>query len=271
MSTMLSRVKTASAPNPEVTLLALAKGFQAKLFPNNNVLPKIKVLVVEDNPINQLILKQFLNKNHIPFTLILNGRDALKEWRKGGYQLILMDIQLPFISGIYCAKEIRRLEKVNGIGYANNTKSKYKNRNSNIDSTISSDNSIDKMNTELHEIVSEEMSREESPNPLTDKSASDKLDVSKFKQPVIIVALTANSFTEDRDNALAAGCNDFVVKPVNLNWLNKKFTEWGCIQALINYEGWEGVARRGVEGDSRLDGKLRGMLERFKLQSDITT
>ncbi|PIA13659.1 CheY-like protein [Coemansia reversa NRRL 1564] len=58
------------------------------------------------------------------------------------------------------------------------------------------------------------------------------------KSPVIIVALTASSLESDRRAALSAGCNDFLTKPVSLIWLKLKIVEWGCMQALIDHDGW---------------------------------
>ncbi|KAM9907758.1 hypothetical protein OXX69_006302 [Metschnikowia pulcherrima] len=168
------------------------------------VLPSISVLVVEDNSINQAILGAFLRKHKIHYQIAKNGQEAVDKWRTGGFHLVLMDIQLPVKSGIEATKEIRYLEKVNRIGvFAQH---------------------------ELHHSQSSEYPR------LKDE---EKLDLNVFRSPVIIVALTASSNSSvDKKNALTAGCNDFLTKPVNLVWLQNKITEWGCMQALIDFDGW---------------------------------
>ncbi|KAK0642261.1 Response regulator mcs4 [Lasiodiplodia hormozganensis] len=173
--------------------------------------PPINVLIVEDNIINLKLLEAFMKRLKVRWQTAMNGRDAVTKWRAGGFHLVLMDIQLPIMSGLEATKEIRRLERVNNIGVFSNSSA------SSTAPVLPKDRSS--TNGEPKE--------------------NDKLgDGIIFKSPVIIVALTASSLQSDRHEALAAGCNDFLTKPVNFVWLERKVKEWGCMQALIDYDGW---------------------------------
>jgi hypothetical protein len=44
--------------------------------------------------------------------------------------------------------------------------------------------------------------------------------------------------------AMKAGCNDFVLKPVSLRWLEQKVREWGNIQGVIDYHNLEEAIER---------------------------
>ncbi|KAL4888806.1 CheY-like superfamily [Aspergillus ambiguus] len=173
--------------------------------------PPINVLIVEDNVINQRLLEAFMKRLSVRWKCAANGEEAVKKWRQGGFHLVLMDIQLPVMNGLDATKEIRRLERLNGIGVFPKTAS---GRSS---ATATSP-----------------------PEPMPEALKEEDVlhDLSLFKSPVIIVALTASSLQSDRHEALAAGCNDFLTKPVRFEWLEQKVTEWGCMQALIDFEGW---------------------------------
>lgn len=167
------------------------------------VLPSVNVLIVEDNLINLRILSAHLRRHRIHYDVAKNGQEAIDKWRKGGFHLVLMDIQLPVLSGLEASKEIRRLEKINGIGVF--AQSDLQN--------------------------------------LPEKKPEDVLDLNVFKAPVIIVALTASNMLQDKQEALGVGCNDYLTKPVNLDWLLNKIIEWGCMQALIDFDGWKSGER----------------------------
>ncbi|KAH6607101.1 response regulator receiver domain-containing [Trichoderma cornu-damae] len=82
----------------------------------NASVPPISVLIVEDNPINLKLLEAFVKRLKVRWQTAMNGREAVKKWRGGGFHLVLMDIQLPVMNGLEATREIRRLERVNNIG-----------------------------------------------------------------------------------------------------------------------------------------------------------
>lgn len=67
-----------------------------------------KVLVVEDNPANQVLLVTLLRNNGITPDLVGEGRLALKQILAGKYELVFLDIQIPGISGYKVAEEVRK-------------------------------------------------------------------------------------------------------------------------------------------------------------------
>ncbi len=102
-----------------------------------------QVLLAEDNETIQQLLSLFLRKMGVSVTIAGSGEAAVRLARARHYDLILMDMQMPVMSGVDAVKMLRQ------EGYA---------------------------------------------------------------QPII--ALTANATTEDKTTCLAAGCNDFLAKPV---------------------------------------------------------
>ncbi|PKP24476.1 MAG: hybrid sensor histidine kinase/response regulator [Bacteroidetes bacterium HGW-Bacteroidetes-2] len=74
-------------------------------------LENLHILVVEDNKINQMITKKILEKNKMKCSAADNGEDAVALVKENDYDLILMDIHMPGISGIEATQQIREFKK----------------------------------------------------------------------------------------------------------------------------------------------------------------
>jgi putative two-component system response regulator len=73
-----------------------------------------KVLLVEDNPINLEIMFSQLTSSAYMVDVAANGKEALKLYRSGSYDLILTDIEMPEMDGYELTEEIRRHEAGTG-------------------------------------------------------------------------------------------------------------------------------------------------------------
>ncbi|HVU38398.1 MAG TPA: response regulator, partial [Opitutales bacterium] len=74
----------------------------------------LRVLVAEDNPINREVARNHLSRRGHVVVTVNDGEQAVNEWRKGGYDVILTDIQMPVMDGPTATRRIRAEEKVHG-------------------------------------------------------------------------------------------------------------------------------------------------------------
>ena len=86
----------------------------AVVIDNNqiNTLKNSKILLVEDNIINQEIIVGLLENSGINIDIASNGKDGIDMYNKNSYELILMDLQMPIMGG-YEATEIIRKKDTN--------------------------------------------------------------------------------------------------------------------------------------------------------------
>src|SRR5580704_8180936 len=75
---------------------------------------RLKVLLAEDNAVNQLLASRILESLDHHVTVVSNGREALSAARAGRFDLIVMDVQMPEMDGFEATAAIRKLEKATG-------------------------------------------------------------------------------------------------------------------------------------------------------------
>jgi signal transduction histidine kinase len=141
---------------PEQTEESLpAEGIAAEAWDD---LAGMRVLLAEDNPINQMIAENLLSSVGIESVTANNGLEALKALEENRFDLVLMDIQMPEMDGLTAAARIR-------------ADSRY--------------------------------------------------------APLPILAMTAHSSAEHREESLKSGMNDHLIKPVDAEELYTALRRWG--------------------------------------------
>ncbi len=78
---------------------------------SNDVMENKRILIVEDNKINQMITRKILEKHKVLCDVADNGTIAIDKVKKNEFDLILMDIHMPGISGIEATVEIRKFDE----------------------------------------------------------------------------------------------------------------------------------------------------------------
>ena len=73
--------------------------------------PGQRILVVEDDAINQLLIKAVLEREGFRIDLANDGHEALEALARAAYDVVLMDLLMPVMDGYACTREIRRLER----------------------------------------------------------------------------------------------------------------------------------------------------------------
>ncbi len=92
--------ETAGAKGPGLVTAALS----------NEIMHNKKILIVEDNKINQMITRKILEKHQVICDVADNGTIAIEKVKNNHFDLILMDIHMPGISGIEATIEIRKFD-----------------------------------------------------------------------------------------------------------------------------------------------------------------
>ncbi|CAB5167086.1 hypothetical protein D3OALGB2SA_5839 [Olavius algarvensis associated proteobacterium Delta 3] len=133
-----------------------------------------RILLADDNRENLILLKSLLESVGFFVLEAENGKEALEAFKKESPDFIWMDMRMPVMDGYEATRRIRKWESGSGK------------------SEVGSRNTDDRG----------QMTENRGPHP-----------ASSDQRPVPIIASTASAFREQRQEILAAGCDDMVIKP----------------------------------------------------------
>jgi len=77
-------------------------------------LPRLRILLAEDNLVNQTLAVRLLEKQGHEVVLALTGKEALDKIEESRFDVVLMDVQMPEMDGLAATRELRRTEEETG-------------------------------------------------------------------------------------------------------------------------------------------------------------
>jgi PAS domain S-box-containing protein len=101
--TFTIKYKRTSQPIPDDT--------NAHPIPSGILLNHVKLLFVDDDPLNQLLGKEILRQYKIKTVFAGSGKEAINLFKPGRFDMVFLDINMPVISGIDVALHIREAER----------------------------------------------------------------------------------------------------------------------------------------------------------------
>ena len=192
-----------------------ASALSAEIDPDLGQRLPLRILLAEDNVVNQQVALHLLQRMGYRADVVGNGLEVLEALRRQSYDVVLLDVQMPEMDGLTAARHIRQEwpdELV--VGEAG-------------ESSATGD------------------AKEPFSHPTSNTNSQDAIRggrTPKFKRPWVI-AMTANAMMGDREMCLAAGMDDYVTKPIRVAELTRALNR---SQEKLNAERSEAALKVSV-------------------------
>jgi len=192
----------------------------------NNKFTGKKLLLVEDIEINREVLISLLDGTGLIIDTAENGKEAFDRITAADsvYDIVFMDVQMPVMDGIEATKRIREFET--GSDNRNlllNKGVEFAEQVSDSTSFTVGETGSDNRNMLLNKGVEFAEQVDGSTSFTNGETRSDNRNLRK---QIPIIAMTANVFKEDVDKCLAAGMNDHLGKPLEINIVFEKLQKY---------------------------------------------
>jgi signal transduction histidine kinase/DNA-binding response OmpR family regulator/HPt (histidine-containing phosphotransfer) domain-containing protein len=160
-----------------------------------------RLLLVEDNEINQQVAKEILEGAGLVVTIANNGLEAVNAVKAGNYDAVLMDVQMPVMDGYTATREIRKWE-----GGMRNAEKELEAQSSKLKADDGGQRTEDRRQKTKYQ--------------------DQAVGLEPWAVSLPIIAMTAHAMTGDEQKSIDAGMNGHVTKPIDPDQLFAALQKW---------------------------------------------
>lgn len=179
----------------------------------------LKMLLVEDNPINMMLLATYMKKNKWDYETANNGLVALQAFQKRpqGFDIILMDVSMPIMTGYESTRAIRNVETERRL----DEDLRWEMLSPAVSSPL-----LFQASPSFPFPTPDGISSSSAGGSTADFDLKIPSPLREANHPALIIALTGFSSQKDQEMAFESGVDIFMTKPVRFKEVGRILSSW---------------------------------------------